>query len=279
MNANSLVEAIRTSVPIGEDQCHLLVENPPLLVIESLQKRFGEVMVLRGITASVERGAITAFVGPNGAGKTTLFHVVTGDVSPDGGAVFFDGQAVSGLPPWKVARLGIGKMFQDVRVFEHLTVIENVLLSLHDHPGRSLPASLMQAPFRKSKNQQEVGRAKEFLAMAGVPEPWGRDAKSLSFGNQKLLALARLIAGRFRLLLLDEPTAGVAPAMAERISELLLQLVKEQGATIALIEHNFSFVESIAVQTYLLRDGAVMDSGLTAHVLGKEENREVLIGL
>ncbi|MEI6177636.1 MAG: ATP-binding cassette domain-containing protein [Verrucomicrobiota bacterium] len=251
----------------------------PILVIETLEKRFGEVAVLRGVSATVERGAITAFVGPNGAGKTTLFHAITGDIRPDRGTAVFDGRPLAGMPPWKIARLGLGKMFQDVRIFKNLTIIENVLLALHDHPGRTLPASLLQAPFRGMLDMREKGRAEDCLAIIGVEKPWNRPAGSLSFGNQKLLALARLVAGGFRLLLLDEPTAGLAPTMVERIGDLLRELVREKGVSIALIEHNYSFVQVIADQAYLLRAGEIMDAGEVSDVLGKAENREVLIGL
>jgi len=253
--------------------------SDPILVIETLEKHFGDVAVLRGVTASVERGGITAFVGPNGAGKTTLFHAITGDLKPDRGTVIFDGRPLAGMPPWKIARAGIGKMFQDVRIFGELTILENVLLALHDHPGRSLPASLVQAPWRRKKDLMERRQAGESLALAGVEEPWDRPARLLSFGNQKLLALARLIAGDFKLLLLDEPTAGVAPPMTEKMTGILQLLVRERGASIALIEHNFSFVQQIAGHAFLLRGGEIMDSGPVDEVMGKAENREVLIGL
>lgn len=253
--------------------------SSPILVIESLEKHFGDVAVLRGVTASVERGGITAFVGPNGAGKTTLFHVITGDLKPDRGTVLFEGRPLAGRPPWAIARSGIGKMFQDVRIFGELTILENVLLALHDHPGRCLPASLLQAPWRGKRDLVERRRAGESLSLAGVEEPWDRPARLLSFGNQKLLALARLVAGDFKLLLLDEPTAGVAPPMAERMASLLQGLVRERGISVALIEHNFSFVQQIANHAYLLRAGEIMDNGQVDDVMDKPENREVLIGL
>src|ERR1041384_2592924 len=107
--------------------------SEPILLLEGLEKRFGEFLVLRGVGASIMRGSITAFIGPNGAGKTTLFHVITADLRPDSGNVTYRGKSLVGLSPWKVARLGLGKMFQDVRIFERLTILENVLLALHDH--------------------------------------------------------------------------------------------------------------------------------------------------
>jgi len=248
-------------------------------VIESLSKRFGEVAVLRGVTAAVGRREITAFVGPNGAGKTTLFHAVSGDIRADGGAVVMDGVSLENKAPWQVARMGLGKLFQDVRIFPNLSVLENTLLAVYPARERSLAATAMRAIGRAGRIRAAKERARECLTMAGVEEPWDRPAGGLSFGNQKLLGLARLVAGDFRLLLLDEPTSGVSPAMIDRIMRMLRSLVRDHGVSIALIEHNFSFVREVAEKTFLLRGGEIMDSGDTIKVMDKAENREVLIGL
>lgn len=253
--------------------------NDPILILENIEKHFGNVTVLRGISAFIPRGSVTAFVGPNGAGKTTLFHTISGDLRPDKGAVVLQGREIGGEPPWKVARLGLGKLFQDVRIFENLTLIENVLLALHDHNGHSAMRSLLRAPFRAKLVAIQEEKARHWLEVAGVEKPFDRPAGLLSFGNKKLLALARLLAGDFDVLLLDEPTAGVSPGMVERIEIMVRNMVSEQGKTIMLIEHNFSFVSAVADQVYVLRDGQVHDSGRTDEVLGRGENREILIGL
>src|ERR1035441_630502 len=182
--------------------------NDPILIIENVEKHFGDMAVLRGISAAVEKGSITAFVGPNGAGKTTLFHAITGDLRMDSGTVLYQGKSIGGKTPWRIARLGLGKLFQDVRVFENLTVLENVLLALHDHEGRSAMTSLLRTPFHWRTNGRQQAEAEKWLETAGVERPFDRSAGLLSFGNKKLLALARLMAGRFDLLLLDEPAAG-----------------------------------------------------------------------
>jgi len=253
--------------------------NDSILILENVEKRFGDIAVLRGISATVAKGSITAFVGPNGAGKTTLFHTITGDLLMDSGSVIFRGQPIGGKPPWRIARLGLGKLFQDVRVFESLTVLENVLLALHDHAGRSAVASLIRAPFYWRTNGHELAEAEHWLQTAGVEKPYDRPAGLLSFGSKKLLALARLMAGGFDLLLLDEPASGLSPLMIDRVGTLLQKMVEERKVTIALTEHNFSFVSQVADHVYVLRSGAVHDHGATDEVLGKEENREILIGL
>lgn len=250
------------------------MSNEPVLIIENLGKHFGDVVVLRDVNAALLPGTVTAFIGPNGAGKTTLFHAITGDIVPDGGAVLLNGQSITGMAPWKVARKGLGKMFQDVRVFENLTIIENVLLALHDHPGQTVWASLFQQHAEKKLEEEAV----MWLTKAGVEAPFDRLASALSFGNKKILALARLMAGKFEVLLLDEPTSGMSPVMISRIAKLIKQL-SDQGTTIALVEHNCAFVAEVAERSYLLQEGAILDGGPTMEVLDREENREILIGL
>jgi ABC-type branched-subunit amino acid transport system ATPase component len=252
--------------------------NEPALTIENLAKRFGDVAVLRGVSATLPFGMVTAFVGPNGAGKTTLFHAVSGDLLPDGGIVYLRGKPITGMAPWKVARNGLGKMFQDVRVFESLTVIENVLLALHEHEGQSVWASLTGVLARRRHAPKLLQEAEFWLEKAGVEPPYDRPAGALSFGNKKLLALARLMAGRFDVLLLDEPTAGVSPVLVERMAELIGKMAN-RGIAIGLIEHNFSFVANVAGRVYVVREGVIHDWGPARETLAKDENREILIGL
>jgi len=253
--------------------------SDPILILEGVEKHFGDVAVLRGISAAVPEGSITAFVGPNGAGKTTLFHTITGDLHIDAGTVLFRGRSIGGWPPWRVARIGLGKLFQDVRIFESLTVLENVLLAIHDHGSRTVLTSLLKTTASRSVAYRQRTEAEQWLDTAGVERPYDRPAGLLSFGNKKLLALARLMAGRFDLLLLDEPAAGLAPHMIHRVGELLKMHVRDRKATIALIEHNLSFVADVASLAYVLRSGKVHDFGPTDEVLGRTENREIMIGL
>jgi len=251
----------------------------PLLIIDNVEKRYGDVVALRGISAQVLNGSITAFVGPNGAGKTTLFHTISGDMHLDGGRIIYRDRTINGMAPWRIARLGMGRLYQDVCIFENLSVIENALLALHDHPSQSAIVSLVQWPFSRRIAVSRRESAEAFLIEAGVEPPFDRPANSLSFGNKKLLALARLMAGGFDMLLLDEPTSGLAPQMIGKVADILRNLVKTKGITIALIEHNVSFVEEFADFTYVLNAGKISDEGPSREVLSKEENRELLIGL
>lgn len=251
----------------------------PALRVEGLGKSFGSLRVLRGIDASVQPGSLTAFIGPNGAGKTTLFHAISGDLFPDTGRVHLGDRDVTGLPTWKLARLGLGRLFQDVRVFRALSCHDNLLLPLLDHEAR-WPWATLRAPRGKGGGETDLRAAvRRTLATVGLEEKCDDPAGALSFGSQKLLALARLLAGRFRILLLDEPASGISPHVLEKVGAILRVLVREQGLTVAMIEHNMRFVAEHADFTYVMRDGEIFDGGPTAEVLARPANRELCLGM
>lgn len=250
-----------------------------ILQIQNLNKQFGDLAVLRNVNASVERGSVTAFIGPNGAGKTTLFHTIAGDYRADSGRILYSGKNIGKQSSWKIARLGLGRLFQDVRVFRNLTILENVMLSLHEHPDQSVWGSLTHSFRGKGHRAKIESEAVQFLEQVGIDKPYDRKAAELSWGSQKLLALARLFAGDFDLLLLDEPTAGISGPLVDRIQDILLMAVKTKNITIALIEHNIGFVSRIADTTYVLHEGEIFDQGPTQEVLQRPQTIEVCIGL
>jgi ABC-type branched-subunit amino acid transport system ATPase component len=253
------------------------VMGQTVLEVTGLHVQLGGVSVLNGVDLALEEGRLTAFVGPNGAGKTTLFHAMSGALKPGSGEVRLRGKQVSGMAPWRLARLGLSRMFQDVRVFEALSAIENVVVALQQRDRRRRRGGAVLASLVSARHHRD--EAMTHLQRVAVAGDLAAPAGALSYGNQKLLALARLLAGDFDILLLDEPTAGVAPAIVERIGAILRQLLTRPHTTVALIEHDYEFVGAVADRVCVLREGRIVDAGDAATVLADARNKELLIGL
>ena len=248
------------------------------LKLIGLVKCFGGLRAVDSVSLGVAAGKITALVGPNGAGKTTLFNLISGLLKPDQGEMYFQDKRIDGLPRWEIARLGVGRLFQDVRVFRNMSVLENVISGTLFHPGE-IPPYVLFSPRKVTRVEKKAERDSldwiEFVGLAGRERS---PAGALSFGQQKLVATARLLAGGHRLLLLDEPTAGVSPAMTESFLALIKRIAK-MGRTVLLIEHNMTVVLSMADWVYFLDDGKVVSFGLPRDVLGDPEVRRTYVGI
>lgn len=219
---------------------------------ESDNERF---YIIKNLDLSVEKGIITALIGGNGAGKTTLFNIISGFMEPDAGSIIFRNNGsdtdLLKLPPHKISRHGIGRMFQDNHIFPEMTVLNNMLIADEKPYGEAPFVSMI---FPKKNRQFEKVRTEEarviFEELFGTDNPfWAKKedkAKSLSYGQQRLLGLARLMMGNYTLLLLDEPTSGVSPVYTEQIISILKYLAVKKKITIFLIEHNFEFIKKIA---------------------------------
>lgn len=249
------------------------------ILIDKVGKRFNDFWAVRGVRANIWEGKITAFIGPNGAGKTTLFQVLAGELKPDTGRVLLNATNIAGMATWKIARMGIGRQFQDVRIFGGLSVLENVVVALLSSREQS-PVWSWKNMWRQSEIlKKHKNKAEYWLEFVGLSDHCTCLAQELSFGQQKLLSIARLMAGGFEILLLDEPTAGLAHAMIVRIVSLLNDLVEKHGVTIALIEHNMTVVASLAYWIYFMNEGCVAFHGRSDHVLGNKDVREMYMGL
>ena len=246
-----------------------------VLQIEALQKRIGDVLVLSDISTSLKEGHVTAFIGPNGAGKSTLFQAIGGELHPDAGRIIYKGRDITGWAPWRLARIGIGRLDQSVGVYANLTARQNVVAALLRPADRGLLRSLLHGgrPLREA-----MASAENLLNRVGLEGPRDAPAGELSWGNQKLLAFARLLAGNFRFVLLDEPAAGVSPAMADRLRGLIREL-SAAGVTTALIEHDLAFVRDLADDVVLLQEGRVVTQGSAASVLNQPATLELCLGL
>ena len=250
-----------------------------VLILKDISKSFGNFRVLRNVRAAVPTGKITAFIGPNGAGKTTLFHIISGNIKPDNGSITFKGKDITGLAPFTVAELGVGRQFQDVRVFGALTVLENVLVGMIGSGERDAWRAYYRSKPILDRMDMEITEARNWLNYVGLQDYEDRFARELSFGQQKLLSLSRLFAKGADFLLLDEPTAGLSHQMIERICDLIRRAVAEQGLTVALVEHNMSVVSDLAFWIHFMHEGRIAFSGESKHVLGNRSVRKIYMGL
>lgn len=249
----------------------------PALSAQGLQKSFGGIKAADDLSLVLPRGKITALVGPNGAGKTTVFNLLTGFLPPDGGTVALGGADVTGRAPWRTVRLGLARSFQDVRLFERMTVLDNVLAAIPGQPGERL-GPLFFAPRRtdaaEARNRQ---KALGYLAFVGLEGKAGEAAASLAFGEQKLVALARLIATEADVLLLDEPASGVDLQWVQRILGLIRQLAAA-GKTVCIVEHNLEVVTALADRAYFMEAGRIIAEGRPDELMADRRLAEIYFG-
>ena len=251
--------------------------NGIILEIQGLKKSFGGLIAVDEVNLNLSLGKITALIGPNGAGKSTLFNLISGFLRPESGTIVYKGENIESKPPWYIAYRGIGRVFQDVRIFPNLTVFENVISVVKDHP--------MEKPWNIFREKKYAGfkreiqeRAEYWIEFVGLKDKMQSFAENLSFGQQKLVAIARLFMGEFDLLLLDEPTAGVNPGMIGKILEMIEELKKE-GKTIFVIEHNMNVVLEISDWVYFMDDGKIVSFGTPEDVLGDKNIRAIYLGV
>lgn len=244
---------------------------------ENVNKRFGGVVALDDVTLDFPAGSVTAIIGPNGAGKTTLFNVIAGFLKPDSGSVFLiadeDGAAgnnrtnILALPPHQIALLGVGVLFQDVRIFEKLSAQENVAVGAKNQPGENPLNCFFRPSLVASREKEVMEKARHYLDYVGLADKAHLWAEQLSFGQQKLMAIARLLAGDAKVLLLDEPTSGVHPDMIEKLLGLIQQLADNDGRVVIMIEHNLNVVKRVGDWVYLMAGGRIEVFGKPEEVL------------
>jgi branched-chain amino acid transport system permease protein len=249
-----------------------------VLELTNVSKSFGGVPIVADVSIGFGRGRVTALLGPNGAGKTTVFNLISGVLRPDAGTICYGGLRIDGLAPWKIARLGVGRMFQDVRLFGRMTVRENILAAFKGQRGEHALAAVFTPRNVRKRDAALCERAARLLDFVGLSGRGEELSESLSYGQQKLVAIARLMAMDADLLLLDEPTAGVSPRMVGEIAGVIRRLAAE-GKTIVIIEHNMNVILEIADWLYFMSEGGVASFGLPDDVLGDAEVRRLYVGV
>jgi ABC-type branched-subunit amino acid transport system ATPase component len=248
-----------------------------LLRTEQVTKRFGGFVAVDSVTTEVHEGEIVAFVGPNGAGKTTLFNLMTHMLTPTSGTVCFDGREITRQPAHKAARLGIGRTFQDVRLFDEMTAWDNVAVFAQDFrteklgPGILFPRTVLRSEKRVRRHVDEV------LAYLGLTDVADIVANRLSFAQQKQVAIARCVARGARLLLLDEPASGLDADEREEMEAVVRRLV-EDGVTVVLVEHNMDVVRALATRAVFMAEGKVVAADVPERLLALPELAEIYFG-
>ncbi|MCX5493382.1 ABC transporter ATP-binding protein [Kaistia dalseonensis] len=232
-----------------------------LLKVDGITKAFGGVKAVQGASFDVKEGSITALIGPNGAGKTTAFNLVSGFMRPDEGTIQFDGRRTERLSGHTVARHGLVRVFQTARVFTQMTVLENLLIAARHQPGEKFGAAWLM-PGRTSRREREIRReAEERLALVRLTHLTHERAGALSGGQRKLLELARALMVQPKMILLDEPMAGVAPVLGEQLMEHIKELREKAGITVLIIEHDIDLVMSISDRVIVMDEGRVIADG------------------
>jgi branched-chain amino acid transport system ATP-binding protein len=226
----------------------------PLLQVRDLRKAFGGIRAVDGVGFDLHAGEVCALIGPNGAGKTTLFHLLAGQLRPDGGSVRLHGNALTGLPPHAVWRRGIGRTFQITATFASLTCLENVQAALASRAGRRFDLWTPAGALAREP-------ARDLLAQVGLAAVADRRAHALAFGDRKRLELALAVAGDPALLLLDEPAAGMAPAERGELMALVLALVRARGLAVLFTEHDMDVVFGTAARVMVLHQGRLIADG------------------
>lgn len=245
----------------------------PLLEIKGLTKNFGGLVAVKDFSLTLEAGVLTGLIGPNGAGKTTVFNLITGMLTPTAGTVFFQGENIVGMKPFQIYRLGIARTFQNIRLFKELSVLDNVRVAYHYRRQSGIVDAVLRTPRFIQSEKKVTERAQELLSVLGLGLRTHELAKNLSYGEQRRLEIARALIAEPKLLLLDEPAAGMNPAEMSRLMDLILFIQERFNLTILLIEHQMKLVMGIC------RWLVVMDFGevIAADVPGKVQNNPRVI--
>ena len=256
-----------------------MIETDNLLEATQLRKEFGGLVACNDVDFVVPRGSIVSLIGPNGAGKTTFFNMLTGVYTPTSGEILFNGHDVAGLPPHAVTHMGVGRTFQNIRLFPTMTSMENVLVGMHSRIKGGIIRSVLRTPGLRREEREAADRARDLLRYCELPRSADESyAMHLSYGDQRRLEVARALATEPKLLLLDEPTAGMNPQESAQFTSFVSKVRDERGVTVLLIEHDMKVVMGISDRVSVLDHGQKIAEGSPQEIQHNAQVIEAYLG-
>ena len=249
-----------------------------MLEVKNLSMRFGGLLAVDQVSLDVQEREIVSIIGPNGAGKTTVFNCMSGFYQPTGGKILFEGQEVQGKPDYKISRLGMVRTFQHVRLFNQMTVVENLLVAQHRHLNTNLVAGLLKTPNYREREQKSLERAAYWLDRVGLMHLANREAGNLAYGQQRRLEIARCMVTEPKLLMLDEPAAGLNPAETKDLNQLIVSLKEDYCVSVVLIEHDMSLVMDISDRINVINQGRPLASGTPEEIRQNDDVIKAYLG-
>jgi len=249
-----------------------------LLEVKQLTKHFGGLTAVGDVTLELNEGELVGLIGPNGAGKTTLFNLLTGVYEPSEGTITLDGHLLNGKQPYKIASLGLGRTFQNIRLFKDLTVLDNVLIAFSNHHKKHVFASFLRLPAFYKNEEALKAKALDLLKIFDLDRDADTLAKNLAYGQQRRLEIVRALATEPKILFLDEPAAGMNPQETAELTELIRRIKEEFKITIMLIEHDMNLVMDVTERIYVLEYGRLIAHGTPSEIKSNKRVIEAYLG-